>query len=192
MSEVPIMSNTEKDIFDAIYARRSIRAYQERDVEREKIEKLLKAAMAAPSACNLQPWEFIVVTEKDLLKQLKGTLGEGNYNAPVAMVICGNPTNIPWDGDGWMQDCSAAVENMMIAAPTLGLGSVWIGGFDSDALTALLNIPAHVHPMCVVLFGYPAQEKTPRTKYNEEAVFWQTYDPERKRQMRTIDMKFES
>jgi nitroreductase len=185
------MSDTEQTIFDALYARRSIRAYQECDVERDKITKLLKAAMAAPSACNLQPWEFIVVTEQGLLKQLKGTLVEGNYNAPVAIVVCGNPTNIPWEGDGWMQDCSAAVENMLIAATAMGLGSIWLGGFDDKALVSLLCIPAHVHPMCVVLFGYPAQEKPPRTQYNEDAVYWQTYDPERKRQLRTIDMKFE-
>jgi nitroreductase len=185
------MSYTEKDVFDAIYARRSIRAYLDMDVECEKIEKLLKAAMAAPSACNLQPWEFIVVTEKDVLKQVKSTLAEGNYNAPVAIVVCGNPTNIPWEGDGWMQDCGAAVENMLIAAPALGLGSVWIGGFDSDALTQLLDIPAHVHPMAVIFFGYPAQQKKPRTQYNEQAIYWQKYDPQRKRQLRSIDIKFE-
>jgi len=186
------MSDLEKMIFNVLYARRSIRVYQDKEVDRETIDKLLKAAMAAPSACNLQPWEFIVVTEKGLLQQLKDTLFEGNYNAPVAMVVCGNPTNIPWEGTDWYQDCGAAVENMLIAATAMGLGSVWIGGFDDEALTKLMDIPSYIYPMCVVFFGYPAEQKAPRTQYNEEAVFWEKYDPQRKRTLRSMDMKFES
>lgn len=186
-----VMELCEKDIFDVIFKRRSIRRYKEKEVEQEKIIKLLRAGMAAPSACNLQVWEFIVVTEKEMVGQLKGTISEGNYNATMAIVVCGNTVNVPWDGEGWMIECSAAVENMMIAATAMGLGSVWIGSHDETAVRKLLDIPDHIFVMSVVYFGYPDEEKKPGTKYNEEAVFWQKYDPDRKRNLRTIDMKYD-
>ena len=185
------MELCEKDIFDVIFKRRSIRRYKEKEVEQEKIIKLLRAGMAAPSACNLQVWEFIVVTEKEMVGQLKGTISEGNYNATMAIVVCGNTVNVPWDGEGWMIECSTAVENMMIAATAMGLGSVWIGSHDETAVRKLLDIPDHIFVMSVVYFGYPDEEKKPGTKYNEEAVFWQKYDPDRKRNLRTIDMKYD-
>ena len=184
------MNENEQHVFDAIYSRRSIRAYVEgKEVEKEKIIKLLKAGMAAPSTCNLQTWEFIVVTEKEMVDQLKGTITYGDYNAPMAMVICGNTVNIPWQDEDWKIDCSAAVENMMIAATSMGLGSVWIGSFDMEALRKLLAIPAHISVMSVVYFGYPNEQKEPGTKYNEEAVYWQKYDPKRNRKLRSLGMK---
>ncbi len=183
------MSQNEQYVFDAIYSRRSIRSYIEgKEVEQEKILKLLKAGMAAPSTCNLQTWEFIVVTEKEMVDQLKNTTSQGNYNAPMAMVVCGNTVNIPWKDEDWKIDCSAAVENMMIAATAMGLGSVWIGSFDMDAVRKLLDIPNHIYIMSVVYFGYPDEQKKPGTKYNAEAVYWQKYDPKRNRQLRTMDM----
>ena len=175
------MTQYEDHVFDALYARRSIRAYvEDEEVEHEKILKLLKAAMAAPSACNIQPWEFIVVTEKDRTDAIKASIARwGNYNAPLVIVVCGLPELIPWQGGKGVIDCSAAIENMLIAATAMGLGSVWIGGFDPSALRGLLDIPESVVPLGVAYFGYPAEEKEPRTQYLEEAVYWQRYDPER-------------
>jgi hypothetical protein len=117
-------------LFDVMYRRRSIRVYvEDRPVEEDKIVMLLKAAMAAPSACNLQPWEFIVVTEKDGVDRLKGCIGSGNgrrYNAPAAFVVCANTSYIPWESNGEM-DCSAAIENILLAATVLDLGAgCWI------------------------------------------------------------------
>ena len=126
----------EEKVFEAIFARRSIRRYDGREVEQDKIIKLLKAGMAAPSACNLQPWEFIVVTEKELLGKLEENAPK--YNAPVAMIVCANTKNIPWESSDWKIDCSAAVENMMIAASAMGLGSVWIGMFNMEAVRSCL------------------------------------------------------
>ncbi len=102
------MDQFEENVFGAIYGRRSIRQYAEKAVEREKLIKLLKAGMAAPSACNLQPWEFVVVTEEEALTELRKATPP--YNAPAAMVVCANTGNIPWEGEGWMLDCGAAVE----------------------------------------------------------------------------------
>ncbi|MBN1250411.1 MAG: nitroreductase family protein [Anaerolineae bacterium] len=180
------MSLNERNVFDAIFARRSVRAYvEDRDVEPEKIKRLLEAAMAAPSACNLQPWEFIVVTDKARVRAIKDSIVRwGDYNAPLVIVVCGDPDRVPWEGDHGVLDCAAAIENMLIAAPALGLGGVWIGGFTPSAIRDLLNIPDSVVPVGVVYFGYPAEEHEPRTKYLDEAVHWQAYDPNRERRPR--------
>jgi nitroreductase len=122
-----------QNLFEIMNNRRSIRRYQEdRKVEQDKIIMLLKAAMAAPSACNLQPWEFIIVNEKDTINKLKDCIDENNgrhYNAPTAFIVCGNTSYLPWKGRGEM-DCSAAIENILLAATVMGLGTVWIGAFD--------------------------------------------------------------
>ena len=180
-------------LMDILYKRRSIRVYDaDRQVEREKITTLLQAAMAAPSACNLQPWEFIVVTSAQGVMRLKECIGENDgrhYNAPAAFVVCANTRYIPWESNGEM-DTSAAIENMLLAAVVLGLGAVWIGDIDRDKIRSLLDIPGHVSVNSVVLLGYPAQEKAPRTQYNEEAVYFDKYDPNREHRERTTAMRF--
>jgi nitroreductase len=181
-------SMSDHPVFDAILARRSIRDFEDRSVEREKIEQLLKAAMAAPSACNLQPWAFIIVDEPEILVRVKDAAEQGKYNAPLAIVVCGINKHIPWTGSGRMQDCGAAVQNMLLAGTELGLSSVWIGGFDSDALSAALDIPDDVHPMCIIEFGYPTYKREPLTWYTDEAVHWQKYDSKKPRTLRTMQM----
>lgn len=174
-------------VYDTILARRSIRGFVEKPVEREKVELLLKAAMAAPSACNLQPWAFIVVDEPELLKSLLDSTEQGHYNAQLAIVVCGIKKHIPWDGDGWMQDCGAAAQNIMLEATELGLGSVCIGGFDDEALCPLLDIPEDVLPLCIIELGYAAWERAPRSWYTDEAVHWQKYDASKPRRFRTLE-----
>ena len=165
---------------------RRVAAYlEDKPVEREKIVKLLQAGMAAPSACNIQPWEFVVVTEKTPVGLLKKVLTEnGNYNAPVVIVVCGYTEFIPWEGDEGTADCCAAIENMLIAATAMGLGSVWIGGFDRASIRTVLDIPESVFPIGIVYVGYAAEQKEPRTKYVPEAVYWQKYDPTREHKPR--------
>lgn len=180
-------------LMDLLKHRRSIRRYEEnKPVEKEKLTTLLQAAMAAPSACNLQPWEFIVVTDEDQLNGVKDSIHPEHgrhYNAPAAIVVCSNTSYIPWEGDGAM-DCSAAIENMLLAAVALGLGTVWIGAADGNKLRELLDIPPHVAMISVVLVGYPAEEKPPRTQYTEEAIYWQTYDTRREHPPRSTDLRF--
>lgn len=182
-----------QNLFDVMYSRRSVRRYvQDKPVEQDKIIMLLKAAMSAPSACNLQPWEFIVVNEEAGLNRLKDCIDGQNgryYNAPAAFVVCGNTSYIPWEDTGVM-DCCAAIENILLAATAMGLGTVWIGAVDGDAVRKLLDIPAHVAVISVVFFGYPDEQKTPRTQYTEEAVYWQKYDPKREHPDRTTALKF--
>jgi nitroreductase len=182
-----------ENLFEVMYKRRSIRKYvEDKTVEKDKIIMLLKAAMAAPSACNLQPWEFIIIDEKEGLNKLKDCIDSKNgrnYNAPAAFVVCGNTSYIPWEGNGEL-DCSAAIENILLAATALGLGAVWIGAADTEAVRALLDIPEHVAVISVIFFGYPAEEKSPRTQYTEEAIYWQKYDPQREHPERSINLRF--
>ena len=168
---------------EAIFSRRSIRKFTDQAVEPEKIELLLKAAMAAPSASNTQPWEFVVVTESEVLKRLHSALPFGKFNSPLCIVVCGNPEgglqkNIT-SRMFWVQDCSAATENILIAAVSLGLGGVWCGVHPifiiEGRIRAALGIPKKVIPLGVLQIGYPAQQREQGTKYKESKVHWQKY-----------------
>jgi len=182
-----------ESLLDVMYRRRSVRRYEEgKAVEDDKIKTLLRAAMAAPSACNLQPWEFIVVNQPEGIQRLKACVGSQNgryYNAPAAFVVCANTSYIPWKSNAEM-DCGAAIENILLAATAMGLGAVWIGDIDGDAIRKLLDIPAHVAVNSVVYLGYPAEQKSPRTQYDEQAVYWKKYDPERQHPARSTDLRF--
>lgn len=174
-------------VLSSILARRSIREYVDnKPVEREKVEVLLQAAMAAPSACNLQPWEFIVINDPSEMTALKKFIRGGQFNAPMAMIVCARTGYVPWKGNGWQIDCAAAIENMMLAAVEMGLGSLWIGDYNQKDVREFLNIPEGVEPVNIVYFGYPAEHKKPVTRYKEEAVYWGKYDPAREHAPRTI------
>jgi nitroreductase len=168
-------------IQDTIYARRSIRNYKERPVEREMLETLLKAAMAAPSAMNIKPWEFVVVTEPDRMDEIRSSLMFGKHNAPAAIVVCGNTSFFkhPIASKFWVQDCSAATENILLAAVGLGLGTVWLGVHPihnfSKRISRILHLPDNVKPLNVIYVGYPAEEKPARTQYDPDRVHWEVY-----------------
>ena len=168
-------------ILDTIFKRRSIRKYTDQPVEPEKLDLLLKAAMAAPSAMNCKPWEFVVVTEPEKLAQFRKRLIFGDRNAPAAIVVCGNPglsTN-PAARLFWVQDCSAATENILIAAVGLGLGTVWIGVHPVakfvKTVREIMSIPKKVTPLCIIYIGYPESEKPAHTQYDEQRVHRQKY-----------------
>lgn len=169
------------DVMEMIYKRRSIRRYTDQKVEKEKLELLLKAAMAAPSASNNQPWEFVVVMDEETMRQLREGLEYGNYNAPCAIIVCGNPEvgKAPRSERFWVQDCSAATENILIVAAGLGLGTVWIAGYPKEkqvaTLRSILGLPEYVTPLCTIYVGYPAEEKEPRTQYDPVRVHWEKY-----------------
>ncbi|MFU8826926.1 MAG: nitroreductase family protein [Brevefilum sp.] len=169
------------NIQDAIIARRSIRKFEQKPVEKEKLELLLKAAMAAPSGMNVQPWEFVVITNPDTLKEIRSALRFANFNAPAAIAVCGNLSFFkkPMASKFWVQDCSAATENILLSAVGLGLGTVWLGVHPVHVFTkrisTLLKLPKHVIPLNVIYIGYPGEDKPPRTQYNESRVHWETY-----------------
>lgn len=172
------------DILEIIKRRRSIRKYTEEPVSQEQIQALLEAAMAAPSASNRRPWEFVVITEEERLQALRARLPFGRYNAPLAIVVCADMRRAyPEPGrDFWICDCSAAMQNILLAATGMGLGSVWVGVYPIGLLvrgvSSLLNLPDHVIPLGVAYVGHPAEAKPPRTQYDPSRVHWQEFAPQ--------------
>ena len=170
-----------ENILDIIFKRRSIRKFQQREVSRETLTQLLQAAMAAPSAKNSRPWEFIAITDKAVLDQFRARLEYGNYNTMAAILVLGNLKIAKNDSSKrfWMQDCAAAVENILIAATGLGLGTVWIGSYPKEDVSQteheVLGIPPDVYPLALIYIGYPAEEKEARTQFEESRVHWNKY-----------------
>jgi nitroreductase len=163
--------NTE----EAIFTRRSIRKYQDRPVEDEKIEKLLRAAMAAPSAMNQQPWEFYVVRDKEKIRELGDATPHSGCisGAPLVIVVCQKtgPKPSPAFAD---VDCAIATENMLLMATELGLGTVWIGTCPVEErvenVGKILSIAEGLKAFAVVGVGYPAEEKGSSDRYDEKRV----------------------
>lgn len=176
-----------------IFKRRSVRKYNEKPVDKEILKYLVEAGMAAPTACNNQPWEFIVITEN--MDSLRENLYFGKYNATAAIVVCGN-MKLAKGGlkKYWVQDCSAAMENILLAATDKGLGSVWIGLHPQPSamkpISDYLNLPDYVTPLGIAFLGYSDEEKEARTQYNEKRVYWESYDQNRKHRSREKNMKF--
>ena len=178
------------EMIDLIYKRRSIRKFTEKPLSQEILETLLKAGMAGPSGMNAQPWEFVVVTDPEQLKKFRHALMFAKQNYTAVICVCGSPrVQKNKSGDRfWVQDCSAATENILLAATSLGLGSVWIGVYPVTVFVrqvrAILNLPEDVTPLNIIGLGYPAEEKEPRTQYDENRVHWQMYQPAEKPRMR--------
>ena len=165
-----------------IMTRTSIRQYKDQPVEQEKVDILLKAAMAAPTAVNLQPWHFIVITDKPTIDLLSG---RQPTNAPLLIAVCGDTdkTTMP-DGktklpDFWVEDVSAATENLLLAAHALGLGAVWTGVYPAMERVAevanVLNCPNNIVPMAVVRVGYPDEAPEPKDKFKEENISYNKF-----------------
>lgn len=155
-----------------IFERRSIRKYTSSPVSNSDIENLLRAAMSAPSAGNQQPWEFILIKDKNMLTDITKVhpYSQMLKEAALAIVICADLDKEKHDGC-WVQDCSAATENILIEAQHLGLGSVWIGVYPKEdlvkGLKELLNLPVRIVPLSIVSLGYPAENKEPSNRYDK-------------------------
>ena len=168
---------------DTILSRRSIRKYTAEPVSDEMITRFLEAAMSAPSAGNEQPWHFVVIRERAILDEIPKfhRYSQMLREAPAAIVVCGNMRRaLPGPTKRfWVQDCSAATENILLAASGSGLGAVWVGvhpiGPFVTSVRRALSLPKHVAPLCVIYVGHPAEEKEPRSQYDEMRVHWQEY-----------------
>jgi nitroreductase len=163
------------DTLEAIRTRRSIRKYQDKPVPDELIRKLLAAAMSAPSARNAQPWQFVVISDRQLL----GEIPKVNPNAwmaeraAAAILVCGD-LSLEKSAGYWVVDCAAAVQNMLLAAHALGLGAVWTGIYPreerSKGFQRLLALPGNVVPHSLVVLGYPAEQPATEDRYREDRV----------------------
>jgi nitroreductase len=163
------------DKLNLILSRRSIRKYTRSDVDDSQIELLLRAAMSAPSAGNEQPWHFIVIRNRGILDRIPSIhpFSLMLREAPAAILVCGDLACEKYKGY-WVQDCSAAVENILLAANGLGLGAVWLGVYPvenrAEAFRELLGIPATVVPLALVPVGFPAEEKPPADRYDPSRI----------------------
>jgi nitroreductase len=154
-----------------IFARRSIRQYTGQPVSEADITSLLEAGMAAPSAGNRKPWHFVVVTDRHTLRAIADAPPYGRLgSAALAIVVCGDPSISDW----WLQDCTLATENILIAAAGLGLGAVFLGCHEraerEQPIRQVLGIPQEIGMASVLSIGYPAEEKEPRTQYDPAQV----------------------
>lgn len=159
---------------ETIFARHSVRDYQQRAVEPEKIDLLLRAAMSAPSGMDRRPWEFVVVTGRATLDSLAAALPYAKMltAAPCAVVVCGAPERQSY----WYLDCSAAAQNVLLAAQSLGLGAVWTAAYPyEERMSAVRNrigLPDGILPLCVIPVGYPASDGSPKQKYDPARIHY--------------------
>lgn len=163
------------DCVDAIMSRRSIRSYTAEQVTPEQLDTVLRAAMAAPSAGNNQSWRFIVITDAEKRAALsQATPYSGMIaRAPLALVVCGDTREEKHPGY-WVQDCSAAIENALLAAHAIGLGAVWIGvhpvATSSATVRDICGIPEGIEPMSMIAIGHPETEKPPGERFDPSFV----------------------
>lgn len=166
------VSEQAKVVLNNIMTRASVRGFVEKPVEQEKIDLMLRAAMAAPTDRNLQPWHFVVLNTPETVAQY---YGDGERAArmrktPLVIVVCADSTRMQ-DGETrsiWIQDISAATENLLLAAHALDLGAVWTTVYPLEArvqnVREKLNLPAHITPLCAVRIGYPNPERPAQLK----------------------------
>jgi nitroreductase len=184
----PKQAETAPSALDTIFSRKSVRSYTDQPVSEEQVETLLRAAMAAPTGMNVQPWRFVVVRDQAVKDALAGPRGGMIAQAPVVIVVCGETTMMrkPWGqpdaeavevpNGNWTQDCSAAAENLLLAAEALGLGAVWTAGYTYEdrvnPAREALGLPANVTPLCIIPVGYPAGDDQPKDKWKPENIHY--------------------
>lgn len=165
------------DAIETILTRRSIRRYTDRNVERSVVLELLEAAMSAPSAGNEQPWHFIIIEDRKVLNELPRIhpYAAMAREASVAIVVCGDTTLEKHQGF-WVQDCSAAIQNLLLAAHAKGLGAVWTGIYPIpdrvQGFRMLLGLPENVIPLALIPLGYPAEKGGRQQRFNEKRVHY--------------------
>ena len=178
------INNSPKDMntLSVIHSRKSVRHFTSQPVSRDDLLTLVKAAMAAPSSKNEQPWSFVIVTQRQTLESLAQRLPYAQMllKAQAAIIVCGD-MNKPKDPAKslWVQDCAAAAQNILLAAEAMGLGAVWTAAYPyPDRIAAVvqtLNFPAHAIPLCVIPVGYPDGSDKPKNKWKEENVKWEAW-----------------
>ena len=164
------------DAMEAILTRRSIRKYTKQPVPDEVLKELLEAAMCAPSAGNQQPWCFVVIKDRKILDEIPKfhTYAQMLKEAPVAVLVCCD-SDLQL-GEFGVQDCSAATQNILLAAHAKGLGAVWLGVYPREqrvtAIKKLLNLPEHIIPISLISIGYPAEQKHRQDRYRADRVHY--------------------
>ena len=166
-----------KAVLENIAERKSVRKYLNRSVEEDKIDAMVKAGMAAPSGMDRRPWEFVVVTDREVLDSMAAKLPYAKMltGAPLAIVVCGDTTRSSY----WYLDCSAATQNVLLAAEALGLGAVWTAAYPYedriDVVRQNTGLPEHIVPLCVIPIGYPDGPQKVKDKFDPQRVHRNKY-----------------
>lgn len=166
-----------KAVLENIAERKSVRKYLNKSVEEDKIEAMVKAGMAAPSGMDRRPWEFVVVTDREALDSMAAKLPYAKMltNAPLAIVVCGDTTRSSY----WYLDCSAATQNVLLAAEALGLGAVWTAAYPYedriDVVRQNTGLPENIVPLCVIPIGYPDGPQKAKDKFDPQRVHRNKY-----------------
>lgn len=170
-------STSANAALDNIFARKSVRTYLNKGVEKEKIDWMLRAGMAAPSARDLRPWEFVIVSDRTKLDAIAAELPYAKMllQARQAIIVCGDSAR----SSLWYLDCSAATQNILLAAESLGLGAVWTAAYPYEDRMQVLrqhaNLPEGILPLCIIPFGYPATVEQPKQKYDDKKIHFGSY-----------------
>ena len=165
------------EIMEGILTRRSIRKYTTKEVSEDQIEVLLKAAMYAPSASNQQPWHFIVIRDRNILNKIAEVHPYAKMlsQAALAILVCGDEERELSKGY-WVVDCSAATQNILLAAHDLGLGAVWLGIHPREErkneVRKIFDLPQNIQPMSIVSIGYPDEEKENPERFKPERIHY--------------------
>jgi nitroreductase len=168
------------DAIKTIFTRRSIRKYTNKPIPKEIIKELLDAAMHAPTARNIQPWHFVVIDERALLDRLAivHPYAKMLKEATLAILVCGDKHLQEMDGY-IIQDCSAATQNILLAAHANGLGAVWLGMYPREQrmkdIATLLNIPEHIMPVSLISVGYPDETRQKPDRYREDRIHFNKF-----------------
>jgi len=163
------------ELFEAINTRRSIRSYTDKPVTDDILRRILAAGMMAPSAGNEQPWEFIIIRERNRLRAISQSHphAEMVQHAQAAILACGNMDRVT-HGEFWVQDLAAATQNMLLAAHALGLGSVWVGVHPREQRVAdlrkVIPLPERIVPFALLPVGYPGEEKASRDRFSSSRI----------------------
>ena len=166
------------ELNEAFLKRRSVRKFTEEPVSEEDILKLLHAGMSGPSACNRTPWEFFVVTNPEVLEKLRKATRFSRIPSPLAIVVCGNLLkSLPLElSPFWIQDCSAATENILLEVTELGLGAVWCGIHPmknaEKKVSEALGLSSNLVPLNIIRIGHPAEEPEARDQFSEKKVHY--------------------
>jgi nitroreductase len=163
------------DVLEAILNRRSIRQYTDRPVTEEIVETLLKAAMYAPSAVNKQPWHFIVFHDREIMEKIIRVHQNASMlnHAATAILVCWDE-ELQHDIGYGPVDCSAATQNILLSAYSMGLGSVWIGLYPRieriESIQVIFELPKNIKPFSIISLGYPAEEKKMPDRFNRDRI----------------------
>ncbi len=166
-------------VLENIHSRKSVRQFTSEPVSEKQVETLLRAAMAAPTAVNYQPWRFVVLNDRESLDALAEHLPFAKMitQAPLVIVVCGETLWMRGEENPfWSLDCSAAAQNMLLAAEAIGLGAVWTAAYPDKnickAVSEALGLPSTVQPLCVVPVGHPAGNDQPKDKWKPENIHY--------------------